>query len=290
VSVANYIPQVWIAPLVQELQKKLIYAGPEIVNRDYEGEISEAGDTVKVTTIGRPTIKNYDPGVTVVTPEKPPTAQRTMVIDQSKHWAIAVDDVDKRQVKGDLIRPFMQGAAYGLADTVDQYVANMYTAIPAGQILPAVTTFGATEDIWGRKAYFTLVDLQVLMDELNIPTEGRYAACPPWYRGLLQKNPNFTSSADYGQQGNQPLLNGEIGEAAGFKILISNNCPKPTATTNFVQAGINGAISFAEQLNQMEAYRPESSFSDAMKGLALYGAKVMRPDLLSGVTVTRPTA
>ncbi|AUI56790.1 P22 phage major capsid protein family protein [Amycolatopsis sp. BJA-103] len=285
-SVANFIPQVWVAPLVQALRKKLVYAGPQIVNRDYEGEISEAGDTVKVTSIGRPTIKNYVPNETVVTPEKPNTSQRTMVIDQSKHWSVAVDDVDKRQVKGDLIKPFMSEAAYGLADVVDQYIANKYTEIPAASVLPDVTFTGTDQEAWGKLAYFTLVDLQVLMDERNIPTEGRYAACPPWYRGLIQKNPNFTRVSEYGS--GRVLLNGEIGEIAGFSIVISNNNPKPVPTSNFIQAGVNGAISFAEQLNQVEAYRPESSFADAVKGLAVYGGKVMRPDLLAGVEVTRP--
>ncbi|WP_439377479.1 hypothetical protein [Amycolatopsis lexingtonensis] len=285
-SVANFVPQVWVAPLVQALRKKLIYAGPQIVNRDYEGEIAEAGDTVKVTSIGRPTIKDYVPNETDVVPEKLNTSQRSMVIDQSKYWAIEVDDVDKRQVKGDLIKPSMSEAAYGFADVIDQYVANMYTAIPAGATLPDVTFSGTDEEVWGKKAYFTLVDLQVLMDERNIPGEGRYVACPPWYRGLIQKNPNFTKAADYGS--NRVLLNGEIGEIAGFSVLISNNNPKPTPTTNFLQAGLNGAISFAEQLNKIEAYRPESGFGDAVKGLALYGGKVMRPDLIAGVEVTRP--
>lgn len=285
-SVANFIPQVWVAALITALRKKLVYAGPTVVNRNYEGEISEAGDTVRVTSIGRPTIGNYVPNVTSIVPEKLNTAQRTMTIDQSKYFAFSIDDVDKRQAKGDLIQPSMSEAAYGLADIVDQYVANMYTAIPSGQVLPDVTSFGSDEEAWGKKAYYTLVDLQVLMDEKDIPTEGRYAACPPWYRGLIQKNPNFTRASEYGT--NSVLLNGEIGEIAGFKILISNNNPKPTGSTNFISAGVNGAISFAEQLNKTEAYRPESSFSDAVKGLALYGGKVMRPDLLAGVEVTRP--
>jgi hypothetical protein len=267
VTVRNFVPQVWVAALVAALRKKLVYAGPQIVNR--------------------PTVGTYVPNVTTIVPEKLSTGQRTMVIDQSKYWAFEIDDVDARQAKGDLVNPSMSEAAYALADQIDQYVAAMYTAIPSSQLLPAVTDFGADEEAWGKKAYFTLVDGQVLMDELNIPTEGRYAACPPWYRGLIQKNPNFTRASEYGSS--RVLMNGEIGEIAGFRLLISNNNPSPSAGTNFVQFGVNGAISFAEQLNKTEAYRPESSFSDAMKGLALYGGKVMRPDLIAGVTVTRPS-
>jgi hypothetical protein len=278
---------VWVAALIAALRKKLVYAGPMIVNRDYEGEISEAGDTVRVTSIGRPTVSTYVPNVTNISPEKLNTAQRTMVIDQAKYWAFSIDDVDKRQVKGDLVTPSMSEAAYALADIVDQYVAAMYTAIPEGQLLDDFTFSGTDEEAWGKQAYHLLVDLQVLMDELNIPTEGRYAALPPWYRGMIQKNPNFTRVSEYGS--NAVLLNGEIGEAAGFKLVISNNNPKPTGSTNFIQAGVNGAISFAEQLNKTEAYRPESSFSDAVKGLALYGSRVIRPDSLAYGLVTVDT-
>ena len=288
-SVANFIPQVWVAALISALRKKLVYAGPMIVNRDYEGEISEAGDTVRVTSIGRPTVSNYVPNVTSIVPEKLNTAQRTMVIDQSKYWAFSIDDVDKRQVRGDLITPAMSEAAYALADLVDQYVAAFYTSIPSGQVLPDVTTFGSTDDDMGKKAYRVLVDLRTVMGEKNIPTEGRYVVVPEWFHSLLLLNPNFINSEKYGQNGNAPLLNGEVGRAAGFNILVSNNNPQPTGSTNFIQAGVNGAISFAEQLNKTEAYRPESSFSDAVKGLALYGGKVMRPDLLAGVEVTRPS-
>lgn len=286
-TVRNFVPQVWTATLITALRKKLVYAGPEIVNRQYEGEIREAGDTVRVTTIGRPSIGTYVPNVTTIVPEKLNTGQRTMVIDQSKYWAFEIDDVDARQAKGDLITPSMSEAAYALADHIDQYVASFYTSIPSAQILPDVTNFGADEEAQGKKAYYTLVDLQVLMDENNIPTEGRYVVCPPWYRGLIQKNPNFTRASEYGST--RVLFNGEIGEVAGFRVLISNNNPKPTAGTNFIQAGVAQAISFAEQLNKTEAYRPESSFSDAMKGLALYGGKLMRPDLIAGVEVTRPS-
>ncbi|MFM9815864.1 P22 coat protein - protein 5 domain protein, partial [Streptomyces scabiei] len=74
------------------------------------------------------------------------------------------------------------------------------------------------------------------------------------------------------------LRNGFVGRAAGFNIVQSNNTPNPTGDDNVVQAGVNSAISFAEQINKTEAYRPESSFSDAVKGLALYGAKLVRPD------------
>lgn len=288
-SVANFIPQVWVAALVSALRKNLVYAGPDIVNRDYEGQIRDKGDTVKVSSVGRPTIKDYVPNVTTIIPEKLNTASRSLVIDQAKHFAFEVDDVDARQVAGDLITEAMSESAYGLADTVDQYIANMYTSIPASNLLPDITDWSGftTDEALGRKAYRILVDLKTIMGERNIPKQGRYVVVPEWFHSLILLNPNFIEVSKYGST--EGLLNGEVGKAATFKILVSNNNPEPVpGTTNFLQAGIAKAISFAEQINKTKAYEPESSFSDAVKGLALYGGKVMRPDLLAGVEVTRP--
>jgi hypothetical protein len=125
------------------------------------------------------------------------------------------------------------------------------------------------------------------MDEKDMPEDGRYAVIPPWYRGMIQRNPNFTRVSEYGT--NTVLLNGEIGEAAGFKILVSNNAPKPTGSTSFIQAGLQGALSMVHQITESEPFRPEKGFADAVKGLDVYGAKLMRPDLVAGVEVTRPS-
>lgn len=286
-SVATYIPQLWVAALVQPLETALVYGQAPVSNRDYEGEISEYGDSVTVNTVGDPTIKDYVPNETTVTPERINTAARKLVVDQAKHYAFEIDDVDKRQARGDLMTESMRRAGYGMAKVIDTYLASFYTGIPAGQILPDVDFSAiADEEAQGKKAYFTLVDLQVLMDEKDMPEDGRYAVVPPWYRGVIQKNPNFTRVSEYGS--NRVLMNGEIGETAGFRVLVSNNTPKPTASSNFIQAGLSGALSMVHQITESEAYRPEASFSDAIKGLDVYGAKLMRPDLVVGVEVIRP--
>ncbi|MGO7984044.1 hypothetical protein ACC691_40085, partial [Rhizobium johnstonii] len=82
-------------------RKALVYN--VFTNRDYEGEISEAGDTVRITSLGRPTIGNYVPGVTNIVPEQPADSQRTLVVDPSKFFAVSIDDVDKRQAKGGIM-------------------------------------------------------------------------------------------------------------------------------------------------------------------------------------------
>lgn len=285
-SVRNFVPEIWSARLLVALRKALVYAGPTVVNRDWEGDIANAGDTVRITSVSRPAIGTYVPGQTVITPEKLTTGQRTLVVDQAKYWAFDVDDVDARQARANLIPQAMSEAAYGLADVIDQYVASFYTAAQSANIVAPVTIDTSSPADWrteAAKAYDEiLVPLKVKLDEANVPTTGRYVIVPPWLHGVLLRDDRFVKVGDAGTT--EGLRNGQVGRAAGFDILLSNNVPVPTANNHIVTAGTNAAITFAEQINKTEAYRPESSFSDAVKGLALYGAKVIRPEALAYAT------
>jgi hypothetical protein len=123
----RFKPIIWSANLLVTLKKTMVYGGPGIVNRDYEGEIGEYGDTVKITSISRPTVGTYIPNVTNVVPEQLTDAQRSLVIDQSKYFAFSVDDVDKRQARGNVMPTAMDEAAFAMADVADQYLASLYT-------------------------------------------------------------------------------------------------------------------------------------------------------------------
>ncbi|GHH83843.1 phage major capsid protein [Streptomyces capitiformicae] len=281
-AITNFKPQIWSARLLVAWRKALVYGGPMVVNRDYEGDIAEAGDVVKITSISDPTISDYVPNSTTITPEELTDAQRNLVIDQSKYWAFKVDDVDKRQAKGNVMPEAMSRAAYKLADTADQYVAGLYTGVAAGNNLGTVPVVAATpEDAYDD----VLVPLKVVLDEADVPTVGRYCVVPAWFHGRLLRDDRFVSADKAGTT--EGLRNGFVGRAAGFDIMMSNNCPNPTGDDYVVQAGVNAAISFAEQINKTEAYRPESSFSDAVKGLALYGAKLVRPDGIAIATASQ---
>lgn len=281
-SINNFKPQIWSARLLVAWRKSLVYGSPMVVNKDYEGEIAEAGDVVKITSISDPTISDYVPNSTVITPEELTDAQRNLVIDQSKYWAFKVDDVDKRQAKGNVMPEAMSRAAYRLRDVADQYIAGLYTGVAAGNNLGTISVVAATP----TDAYDdVLVPLKVTLDEADAPTEGRYCVVPPWFTGRLLRDDRFISADKAGTT--DALRNGFVGRAAGFNIMQSNNTPNPTGDDNVIQAGVNAAISFAEQINKTEAYRPESSFSDAVKGLALYGAKLIRPDGIAVATASQ---
>ena len=275
----KFKPEIWSALLLVALRKSLVYSA--FTNRDYEGEIAEAGDTVRITSVGRPTIGNYVPGSTVISPETVADSQRTLVVDQAKFFAFQVDDVDKRQAKGGILDQLKDEAAYAFADTVDQYIASFYTSIQAANQLGSISVSAATPS----QAYDNvLVPLKVKLDKANVATQGRSVVVTPDFHGVLLRDPRFIKVNESGTS--EGLRNGMVGRAAGFDILLSNNAPNTSGSEFVTIAGNDRAITYAEQINKVEAYRPQSSFSDAVKGLLLYGAKNVRPDSLASALVT----
>lgn len=283
-SFTRFKPQIWHAVLMTALEKSLVYAAPGVVNRDYEGEIQQYGDTVRITSISDPTIGNYTANNTTIVPEELTDAQRTFTVDQSKYFAFYVDDIDKRQSMGPVLPEAMRRAAYRLRDQADQYVASLYTQVNVANRLnsgSAVTLAAA------GKAYEALVDLGVKLDEANIPSEGRWCIIPPWFHGLMRKDANFIN-AEKSSDGGSALHNGVVGMAAGFSLRVSNNVPNPSGSDYVIMAGTDIGMSFAEQINKVEPYRPEAKFADAIKGLYLYGSKMVRPEAVVYGLITRP--
>lgn len=279
-AITNFIPEIWSAQLLSSLKKSLVFAGPGVANRDYEGAIAESGDTVKISSISRPTIASYTKNSTTITAETLTDAQRSLLIDQAKYFAFEVDDIDLRQSAngGALMSEAAVEAAYGLADVADQYVAGLYTGVDSGN---AISTTSVTD---AAKAVTGLINLKVKLDDAKVPSQGRYVVVPPWYNALLLGSDLFVRVDGSGSS--EGLRNGMVGRAFGFDVLVSNNCVNVTGDDWIVQAGYPGAVSFAEQVAKVEAYRPESAFSDALKGLHLYGAKLTRPTGIATLTAS----
>lgn len=279
-SILRFRPEIWSANLLVALRKNLAYSA--FINRDYEGEITQSGDTVRITSVGRPTIANYTPNSTVISPEQVNDSQRTLVVDQSKYFAFAVDDVDARQARGNVIPQSMNEAAYGFADIIDQYIASLYTTIQTANQIGSITVNSATTptDAYDK----VIVPLKIKLDVANVPTQGRSIVVRPELHGCLLRDNRFIKVNEAGTT--TGLREGLVGRAAGFDIILSNNAPNTTGSEYATIAGNNSAITFAEQINKVEAYRPQNSFSDAVKGLVLYGAKNVRPDSLASALVT----
>lgn len=281
-AIDRFIPEIWAAQLLTALEKSLVFAQAGIVNRDYEGDISQSGDTVRITSISDPTIGTYVPNSTSISPENLTDAQRVLTIDQAKYFAFEVDDVEMRQAKGNVMPEAVRRAGYKLRDVVDQYFAAFYTSVPAANDLGTVSVVAATPTQFYDNV---LVPLAVKLDEANVPSEGRWCVIPPWLHGRALRDDRFVRLDASGTT--EALRNGIVGRAAGFDILKSNNVVNSTGDDYEVMAGTDMAMTYAEQIASVEAYRPESSFSDAVKGLHLWGAKVIRPEALAGATVSQ---
>lgn len=276
----NFIPEVWSARLLEHLDKVHVYAG--LMNRDYEGDIRAYGDTVHINQVGDITISDYT-GSDISDPQELDSTMLDLVIDKAKYFNFQIKDVNNAQSNPKLVDAAMQRASYGMNDVIDQYLASLLLAgVDKDNVLygdaDAVTPTSAN-------AYDYLVDLGVVLNEANVPMMGRWVVVPPWFHGLLLKDPRFVGNGTGYSQA--VLQGGLVGEAAGFQIHLSNNVPNTSGSKYKVIAGTNAAGAFAEQLVELEAYRLEKNFSDAVKGLHVYGAKVIQPKALAVMTCNK---
>lgn len=124
-SIATFIPTIWEARLLAHLDKALVYGN--LVNRDYEGDIRQQGDTVKINQIADITVRDYKKGtdITIDDVDGTPT---TLTISQDKYFAFKVEDVDAAQANVNLVDAAMARASYAMRDVVDQYIASFYAS------------------------------------------------------------------------------------------------------------------------------------------------------------------
>lgn len=272
-SLDNFIPEIWSARLLERLQKSLVYGAPGVINRDYEGEIRQAGDTVRINSIGPVTVTDYTKNTDHAAPETLSDAGSTLQITKAKMFAFQVDDVDRAQQTPKVMDGAMTEAAYALRDAADQFIASLWAEMDTANFIG--TDGSPKQDLeTALFPYNYLVDLGVLLDEDNVPAEGRWAIVPPWFHGYLLKDSRFVAAGT--PTSDAVIRNGVIGDAAGFRILKSNNVVNTANASYKIIAGHPIGWSYAEQVNKVEGYRPERRFADALKGLHLYGAKVTR--------------
>jgi hypothetical protein len=282
-AITRFRPQIWAGLLLAATETKLVYGSPAVVNRDYEGEIAEAGDVVKITSISDPTVGTYTPNVTTITPEELTDAQRNLVIDQAKYFAYKVDDVDAAQARGAVMPQATARGGYQFARTADSFVASLYTGVDAANTLGTVTVNTAA------LAYTQLRLLAQKLDEADVPEDNRYVVARPWFWSLLAEADSKIMDASFRGDGGTSVRTGWVGHISllGLNCWKSNQAPLVSGDDYVVQAGHPQAITFAQQINKLEAYRPESSFSDAVKGLHLYGAKLVRPSFIATVIASQ---
>ncbi len=288
-SIKNFIPTIWSTKILQHMRDNLVYGG--LVNRDYEGEITRRGSSVEVSMPGEVTIKDM-PSRThgdnkaireIDAPEGMEVQKVTLLIDQEKYFNFGVDDVDKVQMNLDLMNSYTESASYGFQSTIEKYVAEIMAK-------EAKLVLGSDEQpvaLTSENIYKELIKMKVGLDKANVPPVGRFVVLPPEAEGLLLEDNKFvyvgTSSSE------DSLKNGKVFRACGFDIAISNNVPVNDNKYKII-ASYKGSTTFAQQLLETKAYSPEKGFGDALKGLVVFGAKVVRPGKIVCMTATFDTS
>lgn len=280
----SFIPEFWSAEILQALETNLVFGNPGIVNRDYEGEIRDAGDTVRINAVGDVEISTYTRGASLGTPDEVESAQQLLLIDQAKKFNFRVDDLDALQANANFAAEAQRRAGYGLRKACDSFLAETMSGdVADANILSSGSTIDVGTGASDTNAYELLVDLGVVLDEADVPEEGRWVIVSPGFHGLLQKDDRFVS---FGTGSNaETLRGGRVGSAAGFMVAKSNQLVTNASDDVDVLAGHPIATTFAQQVIKTETLRSETYMADIIRGLHVYGAKVVRPGCLAKAIV-----
>ena len=268
-SVATFIPELWSARLLQGLEKS--HVATNLVNRDYEGQIRNQGDKVNINTLSDVAIKTYTPNSDIASPDDLTTTKQQLEITEADYFNIQLDDVDRVQAAGELMDTAMRNVAYKMNDKTDSFIlGKIASGVASGNII------GTTESpiqVTKNNIYESIIEMRTKLDKANVPTSGRTIIIPPEIYALLLQDERFVKSDAVA--GQNVLVNGLVGRVAGFDVFESNNVVYDTDNKFWkVTAQVRTATTFAEQIVKTEAYRMEKRFSDAVKGLHVYGAKV----------------
>ena len=290
-SVNNFIPVVWTSKILLNLHKAQVWGQPGIVNTDYAGDIMEIGNTVRIGAIGPIAVKSYSKNTLIGVPDTLTDASTTLTIDQGDFFNFAIDDVDKMQANVSIMNAALYEAAYAISNKADIFLSGLVSSVAASNVIgtDAAPQTDTAPSSGFSKMYDYLVDLGVLLKKANAWfDQNMWVIVPPFAHGLLQRDDRFVKYGTPAQ--NEALFNGTVGFAAGFRVLVSNNILLTGASSNVynITAGSPMAISYADQITETVAYRPEQRFADALKGLHVYGAKVVRPQALAVLKATDP--
>lgn len=268
-SEVNFIPEVFSKLLQAKFYKQSVL--PAISNTDYQGEISGQGDKVIIRTVPAVTINDY---AGTVTNQDLTTGTVEMLIDKAKYYSFKIDDVLKAQADINLLEAASGDAAEGMRIAVETDVLS--------SVIGDATTTGSQTTITSSNILSEILELSQALDELNIPEEGRFIVLSPEFVSMLKQSE--LRQAYLTGDGTSPLRNGQVGMVDRFTVYQSNMLHTPASGTDagytHVLAGHPKAISFASQFTNTETVRLESTFGEAVRGLKVYGSKVVNPDCL----------
>lgn len=266
-SYEKFKPTIWSKKIQHDLPKHTIFA--QDCDYQFKGEVGK-GKTVKILGVGRPTIGNYT-GAKIGAPEAVADNDQLLAINQAKFFNFAVDDVDEAQAIDGLMSALMEESTRAMSEERDCYIAKLIA-----------DSIAEGKEAAGRSSASTALSKQTAKTLIDTGLENL------WKNGVKQTddvtiylNPKFYMlMVDYIteiKQNNDSILEkGILGYYMGAKVKMSNNFYNDK-TDDYCFVKTSKAVAFAGGVEEVEAYRPEELFSDAVKGLNTYGGKVTRP-------------
>ena len=276
-SYSAFIPQLWSKKLNQMLEKNCVMM--QCVNRNWEGEISQQGDTVKIITPADVTVSTLTGDDITYSTLTPPS--QDLVIDQKKFFAFKIDDVAKVQSNTDIMEAHLANAKKAIEEVQDSYLLAMHTDVKEAN---TVGSESSPVTLDKSTIYENFVKLSLALKN----SDAVYTGTRPWVvinpniESYLLQSPEFIKAYNVADK---TLREGAIGRIAGMDVLVSTNLTN-IDSKYYVLAGTNDAITFASQLAKIESLRDKDSFSDLVRGLYLYGAKTVQPNALAKMIVS----
>jgi hypothetical protein len=263
----NFSPQLWAATVLRTLEDNLI--GTKICTTQYTGEIKQKGDSVLFPGLADPTVNSYTGSITY---EDLQDAGITLTVDQADYFAFKVGDIDKAQAELDMKGSQAQRAAYQMKRSADTFLMKMYKQ--AANNLTAAT-------ITSANVLSVLGGFQQKLAENNVAENNMWMVINPWLKLKLQLA-GIKFQINNGTNGKGGM---SWTDELGFDIYVTNQVQVVTNASQ-VMAGSYNAIAFADQITETENVRLLDSFSDAVRGLHVYGGKVIKPKELVTAALT----
>lgn len=285
----NFIPEIWASKLIVNFYDSTVLSA--ISNTDYEGEIKSMGDKVNIRTTPELTIRQYEKGMTLQV-ERPDKPKITLNIDQGDYFAAIEDDVDKVQSDINLLDAWTKDASEKMKIRIDSVVlSGILTDIDiynkgatAGRISQNINlgATGSPVQITKTNVLDYIIDMGVVLDEANAPSDSRFLVIPAWVAGLIKKSDLKDASLSGDAQ--SIMRNGRLGMINDMTLYVSHNLNKVVDSTFNCFSIIGGnkmGLTFATQMTEMESIRAESTFGNIIRGLQVYGYKVTKGPALA---------
>lgn len=289
----NFIPEIWASKLIENFYDATVLSA--ISNTDYEGEIKQHGDKVIIRTTPELTIRSYEKGMKLMV-ERPDKPKVVLNIDQGEYFAAIEDDVDKTQSDINLMQNWSRDASEKMKIKIDSNVltgmlpdiSSQNMGATAGRISGNINlgATGAALQVTKTNVLDYIVDAGLVLDEANSPESNRFMVIPAWMAALIKKSD--LKDASLTGDGTSVLRNGRIGMIDRFTLYVSHNLNRVTDGGNqcfSVIAGHKMGLTFASQMTEMETLRSESTFGSIIRGLQVYGYKVVKGEALAKLYV-----